>query len=151
MSRNVPEKELTEHRRRMLIHQLAIGTPKVKIARNLGVDRRTISRWTKADPAISQAVEDAQHEIYERAVEEFENLAFAATEVTAAVKLRALERIIDRHEENERQRSGQTTIADAQQILLHIVAVLDEPRFDEARMALIEAYETAMKEGEPAY
>ncbi len=100
------------------------------------------------DPAISEAVEDAQHEIYERALAEFESLAFAGTAITPAVKYRALERIIDRHEERARQSNGQATMAGAERVSQKTSAVLLEARFAEARLAVIKAFEKARDEAE---
>jgi len=97
------------------------------------------------------AVEEAEVDLYERAVEQYQEIAFADVEVTAAVKLRALERLIDRHEEKERQRSGQMTMAGVERAMLDIASVLLEPRFAEARMAVIEAYEAARNEVEQGH
>ena len=150
MSRDSPKKALTDHRRRMIIRGLASGLTKTKIASQLNVHRRTINRWIKDDTGLAAAVEEAERDIYDRAVEEFDTVAFARTEITASVKCAALIRIIDRFEAKQAREQGEITILGLQKMVASICEVLEEhPAARNAVLAACRAGPMSLQEGEP--
>lgn len=81
---------------------------------------------------------EAERDIYDRAVEELDAMAFGKVEPTASVKFAALSKLLDRYDARQAREQGEITVLELQQALANTCSALEE--HPAAKAAVLEAY-----------
>lgn len=132
---------LNDYRRKMIVAKLAFGTPRTEIAKALGVHQSTLRAWIRSDPQLKEQADKMRVELYERALEEHEAMAFGKAELTSPVKMQALLRIINSYEDDQRRLAGEITVDGVHLLMMQVCAILvDMP---DAKQKVIHAYRDA--------
>lgn len=129
---------LTDYRKRLVVQKLATNVPKTQIAREIGVNVATIRRWLLNDPDLVEAVAEAKKDLRVRLEDREQQLALGLVASTPEVSYKALCRILDRMDADDRRQAGETSVKGMNFVVTEICKTLfDMP---EARARIIEVY-----------
>ena len=146
MPDNACESQITDYRKAKVVVGLAAGKMQTHIARELCVNVRTVRRWIADDPQLAEAIQEAKQDLRMRLEDRQAQIALGTIKSTPEVSYRALCRILDRMDEDERRSSGEVTMNGARMVLMEMCkAVHDMP---EARARIREVYERSRREQE---
>lgn len=136
---------LTQPRKQFIIEALARRYSKSAIAKRLSINECTLYEWIRQNPEIKDAADKREEAIYERAIAEIDDIAFAKNvKPTAETKFKALSLIIDKFQDKARREDGEMTVAGAQLMVMNIAKRLLE--YPEIRKIILEDFSDARDE-----